>query len=164
LGQRARRRRQAAAQPPPQPQPRPSGYSRARERDEAARAALKPLAPGERPWPLIASAALAGALGLANFISFLAGVEVRGSKPSVVGIVAFSLVMFVAAWGIWDMRYWAVLGFQALLALILIAFFWFLLTASSIAAAAIAVAIIGVAGFLFWKLIRIMARLQMPRG
>ena len=113
---------------------------------------------------MIASAALACALGLANFISFLAGVEVRGSKPSVVGIVAFSLVMFVAAWGIWDMRYWAVLGFQALLALILIAFFWFLLTASSIAAAAIAVAIIGVAGFLFWKLIRIMARLQMPRG
>jgi len=165
LGQRARRRRQAAAQPPsppPPPAPRPSGYARGRERDEAARAALRPLGPGERPWPIIVAAIAAFALGAANLVLLAAGVEIDGKRPGAVGVVAFGAVMFAAAWGIWRARYWAVLGFQALLALIVLVFFLFLLRASSIAAAAIAIAVVAVAGFLFWKLVRVLARMQAP--
>jgi len=164
LGQRERRRRQAAAQPPPPPPPRPSGYARGRERDDAVRATLAPLGPGERPWPATAAALVAFALGAANLVALAARVEINGKRPSPVGVVAFGLVMFAAAGGIWRMRYWAVLGFQALLALIILVFFLFLLRASSLGAAGIAVVIIAIAGGLFWKLIRVMARMQMPEG
>jgi hypothetical protein len=160
MGQRERRRRQAAVQPP---KPQAQGYARARARDDEVRAALKPLGPHERPWPATVAAISAFALGAANLVALLAGVEIDGKKPSPVGVIVFALVMFVAAWGIWRMRYWAVLGFQALLALIVLVFFLFLLRASDLAAAGIAVAIIAVAGFLFWKLVRVMARMQMPQ-
>src|SRR3954452_21951666 len=114
MGQRERRRRQAAATPQPA-KPKPSGYARARARDDEVRAQLQPLGPGERPWPATAAALVAFALGAANLVALLAGVEIDGNKPSPVGVVAFAAVMFAAAWGIWHLRYWAVLGFQALL-------------------------------------------------
>src|SRR3954447_4268261 len=159
MGQRERRRRHAATEPAP----RPAGYARARERDEAARAELQPLGPDERPWPLVAAAVVAAALGAANLVSLAAGVTVGGKKPAPGGVIVFALVMFVAAWGIWQKRYWAVLGFQALMTLIVLFFFLFLLRASDLAAAGIAVAVIAVAGFLFWKLVRVMGRMQVPR-
>jgi multisubunit Na+/H+ antiporter MnhC subunit len=62
----------------------------------------------------------------------------------------------------WQRRYWAVLGFQALLGIILLVFALFLLRASNVLAVVVSVAIITVAGWLFWKLIRILARLQTP--
>jgi hypothetical protein len=161
VGQRSRKRRHAAAEPV-DPAPRPTGYARARERDEAARAALTPLGQDERPWPLVAAAVVAAALGAANIVSLAAGVTVGGKKPAPGGVVVFALVMFVAAWGIWQKRYWAVLGFQALMTLIVLVFFLFLLRASNVAAALIAVAAIAVAGTLFWKLIRVMGRMQVP--
>ena len=134
------------------------------ERDEQARAALVPLAPNERPWPATAAALVAFLLGAANLVALVAGVEIDGKRPGAAGVIAFAAVMFAAAWGIWNMRYWAVLGFQALLALIVLVFFLFLLRASSLAAAGIAVAVVAIAGLLFWKLIRVMARMQMPEG
>ena len=70
--------------------------------------------------------------------------------------------MLAGAAAMWRGRYWAVLGFQALLTLIVLFFFLFLLRASSLGAAGIAVAIIAIAGALFWKLIRVMGRLQAP--
>jgi hypothetical protein len=162
MGQRERKRRHAAAEPA-EPAPRPPGYARARERDDAARAALASLGPGERPWPLIAAAVVAFLLGAANIVLLVAGAEPGGKKPAPAGVVVFAIVMFVAAVGIWQKRYWAVLGFQALLTLIVLFFFLFLLRASDVAAAAIAVAVIAVAGTLFWKLIRVMGRMQVPR-
>jgi hypothetical protein len=65
-------------------------------------------------------------------------------------------------WGLWNKRYWAVLGFEALLAITVIVFFLLLLRASSVLAALIAVAAIALLGYLFWKLIRVMARVQTP--
>jgi hypothetical protein len=68
----------------------------------------------------------------------------------------------VAAAGMWKAKYWAVLGFQALLTLQLIIAFLALLVVEDLWRAAVFVAIIGLGGWLFWKLIRAMARLQMP--
>jgi hypothetical protein len=161
MGQRERKRRHAAAQPPAPPAP-PPGYARGRERDEAARAALEPLAPGERPLSVTIAAVVAFGLALANFISWLAGVEINDKKPAVGGVLAFCAVMFAAAWGIWTLRYWAVLGFEALLALIVVVFFLFLLRASDLAAVGVCVVVIAGAGALFYKLIRAMARMQAP--
>jgi hypothetical protein len=138
------------------------GYSRSREKDEAARAALKPLAPGERPRAVTVAGVVALALGLANLVSYLAGVEIRGERPAFVGIVLFCGVMFAAAWGCFRVRYWAVLGMQALLGLAIVIFSLLVVRAESLVAVLIAAAVIGSAGTLFWFLIKSMARIQMP--
>jgi hypothetical protein len=55
-----------------------------------------------------------------------------------------------------------VLGVQALLALIVIVLSLKLLVASSVLGALVALLIVVACGWLFWKLIRVMARIQMP--
>ena len=132
------------------------------ERDAATRAALAPLRPGERPLPVTIAAVVAAAIGLANLVLYAVGTEIDGKRPSAPGTLAFCALMLVAAWGLWRVRYWAVLGFQALLALVVLVFALFLLRASNLAAVAVCVAIIGLGGWLFLKLIRAMARIQMP--
>jgi len=65
-----------------------------------------------------------------------------------------------AAVGLWQRSYWAVLAFEALLGLTMIWAALSLLVASNAAAVLLCTAIIVVCAPLFWKLIRIMARLQ----
>ena len=131
--------------------------------DEAARAELQPLGPGERPRALIAGVVVATALGIANVALYAAGTEVRGKSPSAAGAIAFAAVMLAAAWGMWNLRYWAVLGFQALLAVTIIIAALSLAVASNLLAVALCVAIIVPGSWLFWKLVRVLARLQMPQ-
>jgi hypothetical protein len=149
--------------------PRPSGadtmrrgYARGEERNEEARAALTPLAPGEHPPALVAAIAVAICLAIANVALFAFGAEVPGRGSSAGGLV-FVAVMLLAAWGMWKHRYWAVLGFATLLALIAVAFTLLLLIASNALAVLLCVAVVGSAGLLFWKLIRVMGRLQAPQ-
>jgi hypothetical protein len=138
------------------------GYARSRERDEAVRAALVPLAPGERPGAVTISAILAAVFAVLNLALLGVGWEVDGDQP-VLGTLIFSGVMLAAAIGMWKVRYWAVLGFQVLLGVTVLGAFLALLRAENLAAVALCFAIIGVGGPLFWKLIRAMARIQMPR-
>jgi lysylphosphatidylglycerol synthetase-like protein (DUF2156 family) len=138
------------------------GYARARERDEAARAALVPLRPGERPTAVTAAAILAGVIAAGNLILIAVGWEVDGERPIVSGLV-FAGVLAVAAIGMWRVRYWAVLGFQVLLGVSLIFALLALLRASNFAGVVAAVTVVAAAGPLFWLLIRAMARIQMPR-
>jgi hypothetical protein len=74
----------------------------------------------------------------------------------------FGALMLAAAWGMWRVRYWAVLGMQALLGLVILVFSLFAMTAASIWALLLALAIIGSAGTLFWFMVKAMARIQMP--
>jgi hypothetical protein len=138
------------------------GYARSRERDAAARAALKPLAPGERPLAVTIAAILAGLLGAGNLMLLAAGWEVEGGGRSVAGGVIFAALMAAAAIGMWNCRYWAVLGFEALLGVALVYATLALLVASNVEAVVRCVAVIAVAGPLFWFLIRAMARIQLP--
>jgi len=131
--------------------------------NEAARAELQPLAPGERPPALIAGVVVAAALGIANVALYAAGADVRGKAPSAAGAISFAGLMLVAAWGMWNLRYWAVLGFQALLGVTIVIAALSLAVASNLTAVALCVAIIVPGGWLFWKLVRVLARLQMPQ-
>jgi cation transport ATPase len=139
-----------------------AGRSRSAEKDAAARAALEPLREGERPLAMTIGAIVALSLAVANLTSYVAGVEIRGDRPAFAGVAAYTLLMLVAAWGMWRARYWAVLGMQALLALLLIIFSVLAVTASSVPTVLISLAVIGSAGTLFWFLVKAMARIQMP--
>jgi hypothetical protein len=138
------------------------GYARGRERDAAARAALKPLAPGERPRAVTIAAIVAAVLGLANVILFAAGYEVENSEQSAVGVLIFAGLMAAAAIGLWQCRYWAVLGFEALLGIAIVFAAISLMVASNLVAVLLCVGIIATASPLFWFLIRAMARIQLP--
>ncbi len=119
--QREQRERGGATAAPPPAKPDSDsdrmarGYARGRAKDEAARAALVPLAAGERPRAVTVAGLLAAFIGLANLIAFLAGMEVRGEQPNLVGVGLFTFIMLTAAYGCFRVRYWAVLGMQALL-------------------------------------------------
>lgn len=142
----------------------PKQPSRSQRRDAAAREALEPLQPGERPWPIIASVVVTTALGVSNLALFLAGVKphVNGQKPQLPEILVFTGLMLVCAGGMWRLRYWAVLGFETLLAIGLLGFSLALIKVESVFWAIAVCAIIAVFGYLFWKLVRVMGRIQMP--
>lgn len=151
--QKRKQRQRASAQARP---------SRSEQKNEEARAALTPLEPDERPLPVAIGAIVAALLGLVNLGLYVAGVEIDGDRPQVVGVLAFSALMLTAAWGMWNVRYWAVLGMQALLGLVIIVFSLFAMTAASIWALLLALAVIGSAGTLFWFMVKALARIQMP--
>ena len=175
MGQRSRKRRATTPAPPREPAragnsgttPAPGdgmarGYARGRERDARFRAALEPLAPGERPRAVTIAAILAALLGTANLALLAAGWEIQGGDQTVAGVLLFAGLMGAAAAGMWRCRYWAVLGFEALLGIALVYATLALLVASNLAAVLRCVAIIALAGPLFWYLIRAMARIQLP--
>jgi hypothetical protein len=61
------------------------------------------------------------------------------------------------------LRYWAVLGFQALLALTILAAGITLIKVSSLFGLVILLAVVGLGGLLFWRFVQALARIQMPQ-
>jgi hypothetical protein len=80
-----------------------------------------------------------------------------GSLP---GAVTIAVVLALLAQGMYRRRYWAVLSFEALLTFQVIVTSLALVVASTITAAAVCAVAIGLGGWLFWKLIRVMGRIQ----
>jgi hypothetical protein len=167
-GRKSRKRRRpdraaspAAAEPAPE-----RGYARSRARDEAARAALKPLGPGERPLAVTVGAVAAALLALANLVAlafgYNSGEDTVSPRSDATGSIVAAAILLIVAYGMWKARYWGVLGMQTLLALTLIFASLGLITASSLWAAGLLVLIIAAAGTLFWFLVKAMARIQMP--
>jgi hypothetical protein len=150
-----------AAAPPAGRAPSPRSQAR-RAREEEARAALTPLGPGERPRPLLAAVATCALLGSANLIAYAAGAKIDGHRP-LSAVLAFTVVTAGLAGGMWARRYLAVLAFEALLAIAVLLFALFLVEASNLEAVALCVFVIGFGGWLFWKLVRVMGRMSVPR-
>ena len=130
-------------------------------RAAAVRAGLEPLAPGEFPVALRVAIAVGALLGLINLVGYLAGARVSGHRLGP-GILSFSLVMGLAVVGMWRRRYGAVLAFQAFVALIVLYFCLLLIVASNVEALLLCLAVIGLGSWLFWNLVRVMARMQIP--
>jgi hypothetical protein len=141
-----------------------AGYARGRERDEAIRAGLEPLAPGERPRSVTVAAVVAAALGLVNVAGYLSGVRVQDAEATLASVLIFGAVMLALAAGMWRGRYWAVLSFEVLLGVSLVVAALSLLRAANALGVLVPLVVLGACGALFWKLIRAMARLQMPRA
>jgi len=139
--------------------------SRSERRNAAVRATLTPYRQGERPWAIKIGALIALFVGGGDLIDVLVGGSLRlgGAKTGVGGVILFSVLMLVCAVGMWQMRYWAVLGFQAILAIVILLFALLLVRASSVVGVVVAVAIVGGGGYLFFKLVRVLSRIQMPK-
>jgi hypothetical protein len=163
MGKRSRARE--AADAPDAATPREimrSGYARGEQRNEEIRRSLEPLAPGERPGAVTIAAVVALVLGIANTVALALGETVSGDEVTAPGI-GLSVVLFVCAIFMWRAKYWAVLGFQALLAIQIIISAGALLVAPGWWQALVLLLVTALGGWLFWKLIRALARLQMPQ-
>ncbi len=159
MGQRSRKRGQREKpRAPVATAARPT--SRSQERDEAVRARLRPLEPAERPWPLLVSALLALSLVIANLVLLVANIKLRGAKPA--SEVVYLIVMAMCAYGLFRARYWAVLGFMVLLLLTMVEAAYLLTRVSNVAGLAITLVLLGGGGYLFYKLVRVLSRIQMP--
>lgn len=172
MGSRSRKRRRGASAPAPGPgeasAPTPAetmsrGYARGRERDEAIRQSLEPLSPGERPGAVTVAAIVALAFAVANVVAALAGADLssQDQNPTTVTVLT-TAVLLLAAGGMWLGKYWAVLGFQIIVALQIIAGSLALIRVEKWWIAVGLTVLLGLLGWLFWKLVRAMARLQMP--
>jgi hypothetical protein len=160
VGKRSRKRR---VEPAPAPRPVATKASRSEVKNAAVRAELEPLAPGERPGALTVGAIVAVGLVVANIVVYLAGWKIQGNRPALLGFIAFSGLMFTMAWGLWHSKYWAVLGLQVLLGLLLVVVGTLAFLVNGVSDLLFALAILLPAGTLFWKLVRAMARIQMPQ-
>jgi hypothetical protein len=146
--------------------------TRTEAKNEAARDALEPLAEGERPTVVTIGAVISGLVAVSVVIGWVAGVEVtkfssdgikqgEGHAP-ILSVIASAGLMGVMSYGMWRARYWAVLGFQAVLVLILISASLGLLQATTWAAAIGTTLLIAGAGAMFYFMVKAMARIQMP--
>lgn len=139
-----------------------SRRERTEAKNAAARAALVPLEEGERPAEVTVAAIVASLLALGNLVAYAAGLKVNGDRPLVATVAFQALLMGSLAWGMWRARYWAVLGMEAILAILIVILAVILLKASTVGTALILLAVIVPAGALFWRLVKAMARMRMP--
>ena len=130
------------------------------ERDERARAALRPLGPDERPPALLVAAGVCALLSAGVLVGGLTIHDLSRHGGSLPGAIFLAGLLAALAVGIYRRRYRAVLGFEALLAFQIIVASLALLVASTIRAAAVCLLAICLGGWLFWKLVRVMGRLQ----
>jgi hypothetical protein len=108
------------------------------------------------------AAIVALVLALIEVVFAVIGYDSGSNNVKVPGVALFTGLLLAMAWGLWNARYWAVLGMQALLALAMVLFGLLLAIAGNLQAVLISLAVIVPAGVLFWKLVKAMARIQMP--
>jgi hypothetical protein len=138
--------------------------SRSEQRNQEAREALVPLGEGERPLVVTIGAAISALLALSVVVAYAAGAEVDGERPPIVQVIVPTLLMGLMAWGMWRARYWAVLGFQTLLLLLILATALGLVQATSAVQVAGNLGVLAGAGALFYFMVKALARIQMPES
>jgi hypothetical protein len=137
--------------------------TRGQLREQQARAALTPLGENERPVALRIAIALALVLAIGVLAGATSIKELSRHGGSVPGAIFLALVLGSLALGMYRRRYWAVLGFEALMAFQVLVTSLALVVASTIQAAVLCLLSIGLGGWLFWKLVGVMGRIQAGR-
>jgi hypothetical protein len=147
--------------------------ARTEAKNEAARAELEPLAQGERPMVVTIGAVISGLIAISAIVGWALGVQVtrigsdgieQGQHDApIISVFVAAGLMGTMAYGMWKARYWAVLGFQALLVIVLIAASLGLVQATTVTEAVGTTLLVVGAGALFYFMIKAMARIQMPQ-
>ncbi len=148
------------------PGPIERGYARAEERNREAREALVPLYEGERPAVVTVGAVFSAVIALifwvSTVIALFSDATVQGKEPHPLQIALIAVVLTAMAWGMWKARYWAVLGFQMLLVIFMLAGIAGLVTATAVAQVIGTVVLVGICVAFFVFMVKAMARIQMP--
>jgi hypothetical protein len=134
-----------------------------RERERPTRAPLEPLQPlseGERPLALLIASGVCAVLAVAVLVGGLTVHNLSHHGGSLPGAIFLAAILALLALGMYRRRYLAVLGFEALLTFQILATSLALVIATSLLTAALCLLGIGLAGWLFWKLVRVMGRIQ----
>jgi hypothetical protein len=147
--------------------PSDAPLSRSELKDREAREALEPLREGERPGAVTVGSVVVSLMALVFWVSAAVSVatdvEVEGSEPSTAALVLFAAVLTLMAYGMWRARYWAVLGFQALLALLMLSAGLGLVQVTTVLQAIATLLVLAGAATLFYFMVKAMARIQMPQ-
>jgi hypothetical protein len=135
------------------------GYAKAELKNIAAREALQPIGPENRPRIVLVACAWLLVACVSIVVSIVTA-DGDGAGGQRFGNALMLLVVLVAVWGTWRLRPWAILGAQTLFAL---AFVFTILAAVfsdqillSLALGASAL----VTGWIFYRMINVMARVQ----
>jgi hypothetical protein len=140
---------------------------RSEERNAEVRAGLEPLAEGERPKAVTIGAIVSLIAALiftgSAIVAATGSIEIDGEEPSPFGIGLFAVGLWAMAYGMWKARYWAVMGFQVLLLIVLVLSTLGLVSVASVPQLLATLFLMGGSGALFYFMIRAMARIQMPR-
>jgi hypothetical protein len=129
-------------------------------REEQVREALRPLRDDEQPAALVVAIVVCVVLAIAVIVGAASIADLSRHGGSLPGAALLAVVLGLLALGMYRHRYWAVLSFEALLAFQIIVTSLALVVASTILAAAVCLISVGLGGWLFWKLVRVMGRLQ----
>jgi hypothetical protein len=135
------------------------------ERNDEAREKLEPLEEGERPTAVTVGAVASAVLAIIFTVSAglaIAGVDAGGRHIKPLPIIVFGIVLWAMTVGMWRARYWAVLGFQTVLLLVMLASAFGLVVVTSVLQAVGTTVLLAGSGTLFYFMIRAMARIQMP--
>jgi hypothetical protein len=124
------------------------------------RAAPAPLGEEERPLALLLAVAVSGLLAAGVVVGALSVHDLSRHGGSLPGAVFLAVTFAGLAQGMYRRRYWAVLGFEALLAFQIIVTSLALVVASTLLAAGICVLSVGLSSWLFWKLVGVLGRIQ----
>ncbi len=144
-----------------------AGYAKAEMKNQAVRESLDPLEEGERPTVVTVGAIFAGVVAaifwVSTGIAAFTGAEVNGTRPNIAQLVLTAMIMSVMFVGMWQARYWAVLGFQMLLVLLIIAAIAGLVVAGTLLQLVSTLILTIGLSVLFWHMVKAMARIQMPK-
>ena len=121
-----------------------------------------PLEEGERPLVVTIAAVIATGMAVSTIVLFAIGVEVQGSESRNAGTILYAALMRRDGVGLWRARYWAVLGFQTLLALLIVIWSAPAGPGGDRSARCSRIAVVALAGTMFWFLVKALARIQMP--
>jgi hypothetical protein len=143
--------------------PQSSEESRSEQRNRETREGLEPLHQGERPRVVTVGAVIAGLIALSTLVAYVAGAKVNGERPLFLQFLAPTLLMGMMSYGMWRARYWAVLGFQVVLAFLILGAAGQLLLAANAAQVIYGSFILVSCGALFYFMVKAMARIQMPQ-
>jgi hypothetical protein len=137
--------------------------ARYEEKNRAAREALEPLQEDERPPVVTAAAIISMTLAVLSLAGFAFWDVLRDDpRPNGIGAVSFAILVGAMAYGLWRTRYWAVLGFQAALVLVILAATLQMISALTVGLLIGNLAIVAIAGTLFYFMVKALARIQLP--
>jgi hypothetical protein len=163
MANRERRRTERSKRKARSAERRAQMTARSEERNRAARETLEPLQEDERP-PVVTVGAvictIIAGLSLAGFA--LWDVLRDDPRPNAIGSISFAILVGAMAYGLWRTRYWAVLGFQATLVLVILSAALGAVSALTLGLLIGSLVTIAIAGTVFYFMVKAMARIQMP--